>query len=49
MSTKYGGEKASEIDEIGLQPGENMHETMDGKVFSNEVEHYTQEEILRLI
>lgn len=29
---------------IGLQEGENMHETMDGKLFSNEVEQYTKEE-----
>lgn len=25
---------------IGLQPGENKHETMDGKIYSNQVEQY---------
>ncbi len=49
MCIKYAGEKAIEVKEIGLQPGENRHETMDGKVFSNEVEHFTQEEILKMI
>ena len=49
MSTKYGGDKAVEVEEIGLQPGENRHETMDGITFSNEVEHYTEDEILKLI
>lgn len=49
MCFKYAGEKAIEVKEIGLQPGENMHETMDGKVFSNEVEKFTQEEIVKLI
>lgn len=29
---------------IGLQTGENLHETMDGVTFSNEVEQYTKEE-----
>lgn len=29
---------------IGLQPGENLHETIDGKTFSNEVPQYTKEE-----
>ncbi len=37
------------INVIGLQPGENMHETMDGKIFSNQVEQYTIEEIKKLI
>lgn len=35
--------------EIGLQPGENKHETMDGKIFSNEVAQYTVNEIMKLI
>lgn len=34
----------SPIKVIGLQPGENKFETMDGKVFSNEVEQFTKEE-----
>jgi len=46
MGEKYG---ISEIEEIGLQAGENLHETMDGVTFSNEVEQYTIGEILRLI
>lgn len=29
---------------IGLQPGENKHETMDGEQFSNEVAQYTKDE-----
>ena len=49
MSLKYGGKNAVDVKEIGLQPGENMHETMDGKTFSNEVEQYTHEEIMKLI
>lgn len=32
---------------IGLQAGENMHETMDGKIFSNEVEQYTKEDFIK--
>lgn len=29
---------------IGLQAGENLHETIDGKTFSNEVPQYTKDE-----
>lgn len=48
MYIKYGlGEYV--INQIGLQPGENMHETMDGIIFSNDVEQYSVEEILELI
>ena len=32
---------------IGLQAGENMHETMDGITFSNEVEQYTKDEFIK--
>ena len=32
------------VREIGLQPGENLHETMDGKIFSNEVEQFDKHE-----
>ncbi len=46
MLKKYGNTK---VNIIGLQPGENLHETMDGKVFSNEVERYSQEEISKMI
>ena len=42
MMEKYG---LVADEEIGLQPGENMHETMDGKTFSNEVEQFTINEI----
>jgi hypothetical protein len=34
---------------IGLQPGENKHETIDGKIFSNEVEQYSVEEFMKLL
>lgn len=50
MKNKYNPEyDMTKIQVIGLQPGENMNETMDGKVFSNEVEQYTVEEITSLI
>lgn len=39
----------TKITEIGLQPGENMHETIDGGADSSQVERYTVEEILNLI
>ena len=32
---------------IGLQVGENMHETMDGITFSNEIEQFTKEEFIK--
>lgn len=48
MMEKYGGH-GSVIKDIGLQPGENMHETMDGKIFSNEVPQYSIDEIMELI
>ena len=32
---------------IGLQPGENMHETIDGIHFSNEMEKYLKEEFIK--
>lgn len=34
----------SPVKVIGLQQGENLHETMDGITFSNEAEQYTREE-----
>lgn len=34
---------------IGLQPGENLHETMDGVTFSNDVPQYSIDEIMQLI
>jgi len=32
------------VKHIGLQPGENLHETIDGKTYSNQVKQYTSEE-----
>lgn len=32
---------------IGLQVGENMHETMDGITFSNQVEQFTKEDFIK--
>lgn len=42
MMQKYG---QVPVQIIGNRGGENMHETMDGKVFSNQVEQFTKEEI----
>lgn len=39
---KWG--RSSPVKVIGLQPGENLHETMGGGVYSNEVDRYTIEE-----
>ena len=49
MVLKYGDYWTGSLQVIGLQPGENLHETMDGKVFSNEVKQYTIKEIIELI
>jgi len=46
MMRKYG---KVEVETIGLQPGENKHETVDGKTYSNEVEKFSIEEIMSLI
>ena len=51
MANNYLPEGAElKIKEIGLQPGENMHEKIleDGK-YSNEVERFTIEEIMEMI
>lgn len=47
MQSKYG--KAKKVNVIGLQNGENLSETMDGKIFSDQVEQFTIEEIKELI
>lgn len=47
MQSKYG--KAAKVKQIGLQPGENMAETMDGKIFSNQVPQFSIEEIKEFI
>jgi FlaA1/EpsC-like NDP-sugar epimerase len=39
----------SPVKVIGLQVGENMHETMDGLIFSNQVEQYTKEEFKKFL
>lgn len=46
MMDKYG---KVPIKVIGLGQGENKHETMNGKLYSNQVEQYTVEEIKELI
>lgn len=47
MQMKYG--RPHKVIVTGLQPGENMHETMDGVTYSNQVEQYSVDEILKLI
>lgn len=46
MMQKYGRVK---VETIGNRGGENQHETIDGKVFSNEVDHFSIEEIKELL
>ena len=50
MIRKYGNGQSIPIKVIGLQPGENMHEkVLEEGPYSNEVEHFTIEEILPMI
>ena len=50
MIRKYGNGQQISIKVIGLQPGENMHEkVVEEGPYSNEVEHFTIEEILPMI
>lgn len=49
MIEKYGEGRTLNVKKIGLQRGENMHETLDGKVFSDQVDQFTVEEIITLI
>ena len=50
MILKYSNDQNIEVEIIGLQPGENMHEkVLEEGPYSNEVEHFTVEEILPLI
>ena len=49
MILKYGKGKNIEVEVIGNRGGENLHETMDGKNFSNEVDKFTVNEIIELI
>jgi|TARA_B100001964_G_C14128807_1_gene551869 UDP-N-acetylglucosamine 4,6-dehydratase/UDP-glucose 4-epimerase len=50
MVAKYADGKEIPIEVIGLQPGENLHEkVLEEGLASNEVEHFTVEEITELI
>jgi UDP-N-acetylglucosamine 4,6-dehydratase/UDP-glucose 4-epimerase len=50
MIQKYSNGQTINVNIIGLQPGENMHEkVLEEGPFSNEVEHFTIEEILTMI
>lgn len=50
MIEKYSNGQEIEIEEIGLQPGENMHEKiLEEGPYSNEVERFTVEEIKGLV
>lgn len=50
MILKYGNGQEIPVKIIGLQPGENMHEkVLEEGPYSNEVEHFTIEEILPMI
>lgn len=50
MIRKYGNGQQISIKVIGLQPGENLHEkVLEEGPYSNEVEHFTIEEILPMI
>lgn len=50
MIEKYGDGESIEIDVIGLQDGENLHEKINEKgPYSNEVDRFTKEEIKKLI
>lgn len=40
---------SSPIKMVGRQPGENLHETIDGKTFSNEVEQFSVEEFAKFL
>jgi UDP-N-acetylglucosamine 4,6-dehydratase/UDP-glucose 4-epimerase len=50
MIVKYGNGQEISDKVIGLQPGENMHEkVLEEGPYSNEVEHFTIDEILPMI
>jgi UDP-N-acetylglucosamine 4,6-dehydratase/UDP-glucose 4-epimerase len=50
MIEKYSDGKNIEVNIIGLQPGENMHErVLENGPYTNEVEQFTIEEIIKLI
>jgi UDP-N-acetylglucosamine 4,6-dehydratase/UDP-glucose 4-epimerase len=47
MTKKYG-DGFSHYKTIGLQPGENLHEKINGQ-WSNEVEQYTSDELMKIL
>jgi UDP-N-acetylglucosamine 4,6-dehydratase/UDP-glucose 4-epimerase len=50
MIEKYSNGKKIEVNIIGLQPGENMHErVLENGPYSNQAEQFTIEEIIKLI
>lgn len=50
VASKYGDKnKNYTINQVGLQTGENMHETIDGVSDSSQAEQYTIEEIIEMI
>ena len=49
MIQKYSNGKKIKIVTTKLQDSENKHETLDGLVYSNEVERYTIDEIIEMI
>jgi UDP-N-acetylglucosamine 4,6-dehydratase len=50
MIQKYSNDQTINVNVIGLQPGENMHEkVLEDGPFSNEVAHFTVDEILPMI
>jgi UDP-N-acetylglucosamine 4,6-dehydratase len=50
MIQKYSNGQHIDVKVIGLQPGENMHEkVLEEGPYSNEVEHFTLDEILPMI
>ena len=50
MIEKYSNGQNIDVETIGLQPGENLHEkVLEDGLFSNEADHFTTEEIKGLI
>ena len=50
MVTKYSNGVEIDINVIGLQAGENLHEkVLDEGPYSNEVEQFTVSEIIKMI
>jgi len=50
MIEKYSNSQIIEVETIGLQPGENLHEkVLEDGPYSNETDHFTTEEIKKLI